>query len=367
MKLAIIHPFQFRYARGIERFTWSLINALHDIAVEVDLLTWKWPNPVNWGKFPMNMQIRRMPYVRYFMDRVAIVYYFRWLIVKQYDCVIIFFAGYGEAEVLSLLSKFRKQPYCIVFHYPYEQVPHRYAEFKRFQIAQNAGWLVAVSEFVANGVESYFGRKCEVIGNGVDPSIFQANPKLRIKVRKELDVAQDAPVLISLAALEERKGVQWVIRAIVALLPEFPNLQYWILGEGSYRTTLEAEIRQLDLECHIRFLGNISDVVSYLAAADIGCLLSYGESFGIALIEYMATELPIVTSCHPPFGELVQPEWGVMVDEQDTVAVVRELRALLLSADNRKAMGLAGRKQVQQRHSWEQVAENYLCLLDGIK
>ena len=363
MKIAIISPFLLRYARGIERFTQCLSESLVCHNMEVDLLTWQWPDPVSWEPLLPNVRVRQVPYLRYFMRWIAVPYYLSWLAHERYDWVMLFFAGYGEAETLSLLRRLRKQPYCVVFHFPCQQVSHRYAEFERFGLARRADRLVAVSRYVARGVEAQFDQECAVIGNGVDPGVFGPAPGARATVRQRLRAHPDTPALITLAALEERKGVQWVVRAIPRLLPEFPDLQYWVLGEGAYRVALNAEIRQLGLESHVHLLGSVNDVVPYLAAADIGCLLSYGESFGIALIEYMAMELPIVASRHPPFGELIRPAWGVMVDERDTEAVVVELRALLRHPRRCRAMGAAGRRQVLQHHTWDQVADDYLRLL----
>ena len=363
MRLAILHPFQFRFARGIERFAWSLPESLARFEVETDLLTWCWPTPISWGQVLPGMRIRQVPYVRYFMDRVAIPYDLTWLVRGRYDWVMLFFAGYGEAETISLLRRFRSQSYCIVFHFPREQVPHRYNEFGRFDLARRADRLVAVSQHVAQGVEAQFGRSCTVIGNGVNPQIFRPHGEARATVRKELGIDNDAPVLITLAALEERKGVQWVIRAIPNLLREFPRLQYWVLGDGAYQGNLETEISQLGLKPHVHLLGQSCDVPSFLAAADIGCLLSYGDAFPIALIECMAVALPVVVSCHPPFEELVRPEWGVMVNEKQTAVVASAIRTLLQNPNRRHTMGHAGRQRVQSRHTWTHVAHDYLRLL----
>jgi glycosyltransferase involved in cell wall biosynthesis len=365
MRLAILHPFQFSLARGIERFTWALSESLTSREVTVDLLTWRSRKPVNWGAVPARMRIRQVPSIRYFRHWTAVPYYVNWLRSERYDWVMLFFAGYGEAEAMYALRRLRHQRYCVVFHYPREQVPHRYAEFERLGLARHADQLIAVSECVARGVEAQFGRSCAVVVNGVDPDAFRPSPEARRAVRQRLGLDQNAPVLISLVALEERKGVQWVIRALPRLLPEFPDLQYWVLGEGGYRTVLEQEIRSLDLEQHVRLLGVSDEVPSYLAAADIGFLLSYGEACPIALIEYMAIGLPIVTSCHPPFEEFVRSEWGERVQETDTATVAMSIRQLLRHPRRRCAMGRAGRQHVLQQHTWERVADSYLRLLSG--
>ena len=276
---------------------------------------------------------------------------------------MIFFAGYGEAATLNLLRRFRHQRICIVFHFPYEQVPHRYAEFAHSGLVQRADAVVAVSEYVARGVKAHLERDCAVIGNGVARGCILSSARASRGNAPATGDRAHAPVLITVAALEERKGVQWVIRALPLLLSDFPDLCYIVLGEGAYRAQLQAEIERLDLAGHMRLVGNTDDVISYLATADVGCLLSYGESFGIALVEYMAMALPVLSSAHPPFDELMRPDWGVMVDEIDSTGVARTLRELLTDPQRRQRMGQAGRQQVVGHHTWAQVAEQYLALL----
>ena len=367
MKVAFINPFQLRFPRGIERYVWELANqfAGPPYSVETHVLTRNQPNPVDWGTSPANLRIRRVPYFRYYGKYLAIPFYLYWLARERYDWVFLSFASYGEAEALALLRRIRQQRYCIVFHFPHDLVPHRYKEFTRRGIAARADRLVAVSHHVAEGVSDYYQRECAVIGNGVDPEVFRPSDKTRTMIREQMGVSGQGPILVTLAALEERKGVQWIIRAIPHLLGEFPDLQFWVLGEGSYRSALEDMIRQHDLSAQVRLLGSQADVIPYLTAADMGCLLSYGEAFPITLLEYMATQLPIVASRHPPFPELIQPDAGLMVDEKDSHAVADAIRSLWRDPEKVSRMGLAGRARILQNHTWEIVARQYMALMDS--
>ncbi len=359
MKIAIIHPFQFRFARGIERYVHNLTEQLAQRGHEIHLLTWRWPNAITWGIPHPNIHTHYLPYIRYYTSYFAVPFYIYHLLRRRFDWTLLYFGGYGIAEGLSLARRLRSQRYGIVFHFPHELTPHRYKEFKRWGLAQNADSLIAVSQYVAEGVEAQYGRHCGVISNGINLKAFQPSTEARDIIRKKLGVNPDAPVLITLAALEERKGIQWIIRALPGLASKFPDIEYWVLGEGPDRTTIEAEIADAGVGNHVRLLGQTEDVVSYLAAADIGCLLSFGESFGIAVLEYMAMQLPVVTSQHPPFPGFIHPEWGVTVDEQNTEVLSHELASLLSDSSRRRVMGMAGRHQILQKHTWSQVADEY--------
>jgi phosphatidylinositol alpha-1,6-mannosyltransferase len=307
-----------------------------------------------------------MPYVRYYAARIAPLYYVRRILSDKYDWVMIFFAGYGEAESLRIARMLRPQKYCIVFHFPYEQVPHRYEEFKRFRCAKDADLLVAVSKYVASGVREVFRRACAVVYNGTDTEKFAPSEALRVGERMALGIADRTPILITLAALEERKGIQWVIRAIPLLLDHYPDLQYHVLGDGDYRKDLEDLVSELNLHNHVKMLGNSTNVVRALAAADVGCLLSSGEGLPIAALEYMSMALPYVASRRPPFDEIVSASYGIAVDESNSREVARAIDMLLSNHKMRQAMGRSGRQCILENYTWKVVAREYLALLQGV-
>jgi glycosyltransferase involved in cell wall biosynthesis len=83
----------------------------------------------------------------------------------------------------------------------------------------------------------------------------------------------------------------------------------------------------------------------------------------MSLLEYAASGLPVITSRHPPFDELVRREWARMVDEENATALTNMIDCLLANADLRSTMGRAGRAWVEQHHSWDQVARDYRALI----
>src|SRR6516165_6315335 len=119
MRLAFIHPFLFRYHRGIERYLFQLANALVRCGVDVDLLTWRWPQPVEVDALDPAVRVRVIPTSRYFAEKCAIPYYTYHLLKEGYNFVWVVFAGYGEAESLALASSLQDLRYGIAFHYPY--------------------------------------------------------------------------------------------------------------------------------------------------------------------------------------------------------------------------------------------------------
>ncbi|MBC8509842.1 MAG: glycosyltransferase family 4 protein [Anaerolineales bacterium] len=362
MRIAFIHPFLSRYPRGIERYILNLANTLARREIEVHLLTWRWPQPIQIETLESQVRVHRMPTLRYYAASLVVPFYVWNLLTQAYDFVWIFFAGYGEAEALTLA---RQQRFGIVFHYPYDQVPHRYHEFLRYKLAKRAAQIVSVSQFVADGVQEFFGRTSQVIHHGVDSERFQPDSSARVRMRHELNLPLNVPVLITAAALEERKGVQWVLRALPQVLHDHPETVYLVLGDGPNRADLEKLTRELGLESCVRFMGAQQDVVSYYQVADLSLILSRGEASSLTTLESLACGVPAIVARQPPFDELIASDYGMMVNEEDRDAVASAIVELLSDAVRRRVMGEAGRARVLTDFTWERVAEQYLQILSS--
>ncbi|MFZ5919801.1 MAG: glycosyltransferase family 4 protein [Chloroflexota bacterium] len=360
---AFIHPFQLRLQRGIEIYLWNLASSLAQQGVNVDILTWAGPLDVPDYARISGIRLRQVPSVRYFQAQFAVLYYVYWLLKGNYQHVFVHFAGYGEGAALRLIRWIRFIPFSVVFHFPPSLVPHRYREFKRWGLQWDAAHLIGVSQATAKEVQQWSGRPCEVIGHGVDSKRFRPDPALREKVRQELGFGQDTMVLISVAAIEERKGIQWVIRAMPELLKENPDLHYLIVGDGSYRSSLSALVATLALESRVHFLGAKLDVHPYLCTADIMMVLSRGEASSISLLEAQACGLPSITSIHPPFDEMMKDLWGVKVDEKNIQQVASAVLRLSDIPGCRIGMGNAAQAWVTENHNWPQVARQYMSLV----
>jgi glycosyltransferase involved in cell wall biosynthesis len=355
---AFIHPFQLRLQRGIEVYLWELASALVESGVEVDILAWAGPLDVPAYVSPQ-VKIRRVPFVRYYQHWIAVPFYVWQLAKNHYDHVFVHFADYGEGPALNLAQRITNIPFSVVFHFPPSLVPHRYRAFERWGFRKCAAHLIAVSQATADEVEKWSGRPCAVIGHGVDTERFKPDLALRERTRRELGTSPDASVLISVAALEERKGMQWVIQAMPKVLERKADVHYWILGDGPYRTALEEQVHNLGLQSKVSFLGFQINVAPYLAASDAALLLSYREASPVSLLEFAAAGLPVITSCHEPFPELIQQDWGQMVAEENIGQVSQTIIALLSDIKTRTSRGLQARNYAIEYHQWNQVARQY--------
>ncbi len=361
-----IHPFQLRLHRGIEVYLWNLTLALTQANIDVDILTWDgFLEPPEYVQ-SSTVRLLRVPSVRYFQDFFAIPFYIYYLLTGGYSHIFVHFAGYGEGLAFRLARLIRQFDFSIVFHFPPSLVPHRYREFDHWGLQRDAAHLISVSQATGREVDIWAGRASTVIGHGVDTKRFEPDYDLRVKVRKQFGITPEAFILISVAALEERKGIQWVIQAMPKVLEEKLATHYLILGEGPYRVALEEKVRILGLHANVFFLGFQKDIAPYLAASDVALLLSHGEASPVSLLEFAAAGLPVITSCHEPFPELIQPDWGQMVSEEDVEQLSHAILTLLSEVKTRTSKGLRAREYVTEHYQWSQVARQYQALI-GIK
>ena len=147
------------------------------------------------------------------------------------------------------------------------------------------------------GVES---AKIRVVGNGVDAKKFY--PLLQSEARNNLKLPEDAPLLISVGALVERKGFHRVISCLPRLREKYPGLQYLIVGgagpEGDMSRQLRQQVRDLYLEGCVSFLGKMpaESLKIPLSAADVFVLATRNEGWANVFLEAMACGLPVVTT-----------------------------------------------------------------------
>jgi glycosyltransferase involved in cell wall biosynthesis len=142
--------------------------------------------------------------------------------------------------------------------------------------------------------------KIVVVGNGVDIDKFHRLN--RQDARRKLGLSGDAPVLVSVGALVERKGFHRVIECLPALRRRFPGLRYLVVGgagpEGDWSARLRGCVVDLGLQDCVVFLGSLApeELSVPLSAADVFVLATRNEGWANVFLEAMACGLPVVTT-----------------------------------------------------------------------
>ena len=358
--IGFIVPFLFRFQRGIERFCTHLANELAKMGQHVTVMAWQEPNSKTASPLNPRVRVVKVPHVRYYQAKWAIPFYSFELLTHPYDVVNIFFAGYGEAEALAFTRRWRSFRINFIAGYPIEQVPHRFQEFRRYQLDQALHHIIVKSPSMAPGITQFFEREVDVIPNGIDVDIFNPNRVDTEPLRHRLRLQGEDHVLLTVAALEERKGVQHVICVLPDLLKAGLSVHYVVVGDGPYRMTLEALAAEHQVADRVHFVGSVTEIRPYYRLADVFLLLSYGEGFPNVLLEAWAMALPVVVSSHPPYPSIVPPGMGFMIDEKDSANLKSTLIGLLNCPEARRKMGQVVRRHVEAHYAWPMIAQRYV-------
>ncbi len=213
-----------------------------------------------------------------------------------------------------------------------------------------------------------------IIYGGVRPERFERDPAEAAALRGELGVG-DAPVLLTVARLVERKGHAMVLRALPAVRAQVPDVRYVIVGDGPMHELLEGLVGDLGLGDAVVFAGCVAEErvpLCYLAAdlfvmPGLPVRGELAEGLGLAFLEAAAAGVPSVGT---QFGgipdAIADGATGLLVPPQDQEALAGALVRLLTDGDLRARMGAAARERALREFTWRRVAERFLAELEMV-
>ncbi len=217
---------------------------------------------------------------------------------------------------------------------------------------------IAVSEAARDFVGEYFPADYRIIPNGIDYARFSTPlPPLERFRDGRLNV-------LFVGRLEKRKGLRFLLRAWQQVHAAFPDSRLIVVGDGrpreGYRRFAE---RQGWTEQDVHFAGYVSsaDLPRYYQAADIFCAPSTGqESFGIVLLEAMASGVPIVASAIPGYRDVVtNGVEGLLVEPKQSESIAHALIGLLGKPELRQRLAATGR-ETARHYDWPSIAARVL-------
>ena len=253
------------------------------------------------------------------------------------------------------------QAICVGTFHAFREVSRAYYYgkpiFRRF--FKRLDGHITVSEAARQYHMRYFPADYAVIPNGVDVDLF-GGPDVR-----PMDEYQDGCFnVLFVGRLEKRKGLPYLIEAFPQVQRDVPHVRLIVVGAYD-----EAEQTPFLLQAHslgltqVHFVGRVTEeeLARYYRTADVFCAPNTGmESFGLVLLEAMASGIPIVASDIEGYREVVDDGvQGVLVRPEDSEALAYALASLLRDPARRRAMSAAGREKAQ-RYSWRVVAARVL-------
>jgi phosphatidylinositol alpha-mannosyltransferase len=226
---------------------------------------------------------------------------------------------------------------------------------------------IAVSNPARDFVHKYFGGDYRIIPNGVDPLRFNPdNPPIE-------EFADGTLNVLFVGRPDPRKGLEYLIRAMETVRSRSRTpVRLVVIGDGPRRAVYEAMVNGQHRNS-VLFLGSVGvDLLPrYFSSAHVFCSpATSNESFGIVLLEAMASGVPVVASDIPGYRTVVTDgEEGFLTRPRDHEAMAKAILLLLNDERIREDMGAKGRQKAL-RYSWANVVEQteqYYFEVIGVK
>ena len=223
---------------------------------------------------------------------------------------------------------------------------------------------IAVSEPALNFVSRHLPGDYRIIPNGIDTEHFSSDGPLCE------ELADGKLNVLFVGRLEKRKGLDYLLRACVKVKSQFSNFRLIVVGPGTrLRPGYEKLVEDMGL-ADVVFTGLVSnsELVKYYRSADIFCApATGGESFGIVLLEAMASGKPVIATDIDGYASvLTDGGEGLLVPPRDEEALAGALLSLIGNRSLRHQMGAKGKIKAE-KYSWvsvcQQVMDYYTSLL----
>lgn len=235
----------------------------------------------------------------------------------------------------------------------------RWHSFLRMQkkVVQQLDHLVTVSAASRTDISTDFEiaeSQLSVVHNGIDTEIFKPLPDIS---------RSDNTIMATASADQPLKGLEYLIRALAQLLPDYPTLKLVVIGKLREEGPTARLIDKLNVSDSISFHSGLSseEIAEHYARATCAVVPSVYEGFGLPAGEAMACGVPLVSTTGGALPEVVG-DAGITVPVKDPAALAAALKQLLDSPELRAQLGERGRQRILQHFSWQVAAENMVNL-----
>ena len=316
-------------AGGAEVVLFEILSRLAGQGVQIDYLCNRH------GKAPHEEMINGVRYLRHgyqgYFNWLVPILYRRTLRRNRYDLI---FEGIDKLPFLMPLFERNIPVMCLIPHLfgksVFQEAPvwlgsYVYLMEKLIpRVYRNC--LISVpskstrDDLVARGLP---GGHIRVINNGLSAESYTPPDQKQF---------EDHPLLVYVGRIKKYKEIELGMKALQLLIPNYPTIEYRIIGSGSYRSELEAVAEKLGVARHVTFTGFVSEEVKResLQKAHILLYTSPKEGWGISALEANASGTLVVASNSPGLREaVVDGKTGFLTPHGDIQALAQRIDRLL--------------------------------------
>lgn len=277
-----------------------------------------------------------------------------------------------NGPVATLIAKVRRLPLIVSMH------------GSDVFVAEQSGLIAAVARWVYRAASAITApsddlrlramrlgapaNRCHLVPYGVDPSKFTRIEGAGPLLRQELGLPENSPIIFAVGRMVYKKGFEYLIRAVPAILREHPDAKVVLAGGGDLQGKLVSLVNQLGVGDSVIMPGWISrdKLPLYFSGCDLFVLPSVVDQQGNVdglpntLLEAMASARPVVATNVAGIPLAVKDgENGLVVPEKQPGELSAAINLLLRAPDLRQQYGEASRRRVEDDLNWDTTARTF--------
>ncbi|MDD5126771.1 MAG: glycosyltransferase family 4 protein [Dehalococcoidales bacterium] len=359
MKIALVSPYDFAYPGGVVNHISCLEHHLTRMGHEVKIIAPASRSVVDFGErfipvgkprsLPASGSVARITISPWIATKV------KQILEREHFDIIHLHEPFMPMLCTTVL-RLTETPAVGTFHAsggkPWYNICTPVGKFFLKKWYRKLDAKIAVSPPALGYISKYFPGEYTILPNGIDTNHFHPDVA-------PLDEFNDGKLnILFVGRLEKRKGVDYLLDAYRMLKPDFPNTRLIIVGPGvRLRHKYEKRVAKNRLT-DVVFRGYVSfdDLPRYYKSATVVCAPATGwESFGIVLLEAMATNKPLVASNIEGYATVVSDgEDGLLVPPRNSVKLAEALRRVLTDPALQQKLAAHGREKAL-RYDWNNI------------
>lgn len=200
--------------------------------------------------------------------------------------------------------------------------------------------------------------KLDRIHNGI--ALPAVDETARQRLRNELSLKAGEKVVGTVGSLEPAKNHELFLRAAKLICFQQVNVRFFIVGEGRCRARLEREIHTQGLAEKVFLLGFRQDIPAFLSLLDVFLFTSAWEGFPNAILEAMASGVPVVSSDAGGIEEIIENGvHGVVISSREAQPYAAAVLKLLNEPEHAKQLAVTGKERVSREFRVEKMIAEY--------
>ncbi len=295
-----------------------------------------------------------------FLNPWKLLLLFVWFRRSRFDAVILNLPA--DLKVGGLAAKLAGVPKII--YRRGSATPVKDSLFNRFLLRRVVTELIANSAetgrtILASNPELVDPGKITVIYNGIDLDEYDRRPFSLLYEKQEGEI-----VLGCAGRLSWEKNQKFIVEVAALLRNRGLKFKLLIAGTGKLESELRAQVKSLDLEQHVLFLGFVENIKAFMESVDIFLLSSVYEGFGYVLVEAMASSRPVVAFSSSSTPEIVvDGKTGYLAGKDNKEAFAERILELSREPSLAQCFGTSGRERVCEMFEMEVSVRKLVSLI----